>query len=201
VVDGRADRRLAAGAGPGLRLEVTSGDVEELAERDAIVPFGSWQRHLVYDVRVLDRADPAVVAEVVTGRPRRERERTLLRRDQCERLMGLRKADFAHVVRRGLLVAAATERVWSEQANRSLDVPLYRASEVDDLLAGPVDWGAVRVRGAIPGARSLLVGDEPAPTREQAAAARALERLRAQYAEEFSALVAEEMASPPEGGQ
>lgn len=193
----KAAARLTARLG----LDVAAGDVEELVGRGALRPFGTWQRHSVYDARVLDRLDQEVVAEVVVGRPRRERERALLRRDQCERLMGLRRTDFAHVVRRGWLVAVDTQKVWSTPANRYLDVPLYRASEVDDLLSGPVDWDAVRERGAVPGARSLLVGDEPAPTREQAATGRALERLQAQYAEEFSVLVAEEMASPPEGGE
>jgi hypothetical protein len=185
----KAAERLAWRTG----LEVTPGDVEELVVRGGLQAFGMWHRHPVYDVRVLDQLDRGVVEAVVAGRPRREREQTLLRRDQCEREMGLRRADFDHLVRRGMILPVRHEEVWLLRAGRYVQVPLYRASDVDDLLAGPVDWAAVRARGAVPGARSLLAGDDPVPLREDAARVRALERLRERHAEEYARLVEEEM--------
>ncbi|MFE2326902.1 hypothetical protein ACFXD5_23765 [Streptomyces sp. NPDC059385] len=112
---------------------------------------------------------PEVHPEQVAALARRRDLPALLDRhvplgpDQSAVRLGVRRTDFAHVVRLGWV--AEVSRVWVDwgKANGgTVEVPLYSAREVALLpvVRPGVDWAALR--RTVPGRRSLLAALTPA---------------------------------------
>lgn len=177
--------KLAALLSTRTTLDVQADDVRELVRLGELAPIGKWYDADVFDVRDLSFVDLKLLRRVVDERPRRLRQRQTIRRDQVEKMMGIRTADLGHVVRRGLLTPVSYERAFYR--GQTVNVPYFRASDVDDLLAGPIDWRAI---GETPkGRRSPLAGDDQPPTKADRAQREALIELARRHAEEFEELV------------
>ncbi|SFD74522.1 hypothetical protein [Streptomyces aidingensis] len=121
----------------------------ELARTGLIPTAGTYKGHQLYNGQALaaftDR--DALERACDVGR--------LLTRDQAAAHLRIRTCDIAHLVRSGRLTPATY--VCSSQQPRSWgpQVPLYRAGDLEELLAAPgIDWEAVRATPA--GRRSPL---------------------------------------------
>lgn len=156
VVDDLADRadeiRAAVGAVPDLGagraaeelsarlgIEVTADAVVELAACGAIPVVGEYKRCPLYCGRTVEQftdTDAAVAAV---------RDGELLTADQAAGRLGIRRSDFDHLVRAGLITPAARGRSVFQRRSAAPNVPLYRAGDLTALLArDDVDWDAVR---------------------------------------------------------
>ena len=119
---------------------------------------------LHHDVLAADVVDALAGDEDLDDRVQGER---LLTADAGAEHLEVRRADFDHLVRLGML-HPATVHVKEVGRRRTIDVPLYRTRDLDGLLAdAPVDWE--ELRGTKPGKQSPLARlGEPEPSRAAA---------------------------------
>jgi hypothetical protein len=127
-----------------LGVIVTADGVAELARRGLLTVAGWYKGWPLYDGRVLEAfADDAAAVEASRAGQLR-----------------IRRSDFDHLTRAGLLTPAEYGRGLYDRRDRC-SVPLYRTGDLDDLAARPgIDWAAVRATP--PGRRSPLAA-LPAP--------------------------------------
>jgi hypothetical protein len=131
-----------------LGVIVTADGVAELARRGLLASAGWYKDWPLYDGRAIEAfADPDAAEEA-------SRAGQLRTADDAARHLGIRRADFGHLTRAGLLAPADWGRgPWDRRDQCS--VPLYRTGDLDDLAARPgIDWAAVRATGR--GRRSPL---------------------------------------------
>jgi len=141
----RAAEFLAARLG----IEVEPHAVHELGRQGRILIVGYYKEHPLYCGRSLENwhgVDEVEQANI-TG------ERLIA--DRAADRLGIRRSDFAHLVRLGWISPVAWGRGPFTAKKYSPDVPLYRAGDITDLLNDPaINWDAVR---AVPaGKRSAL---------------------------------------------
>lgn len=131
-----------------LGVEVTGDGVAELARRGLLPVTGDYKGWPLYDGRALEAfADPGAAVEATrAGRLRTAKESAAYLR--------IRRSDFGHLVRAGLLKPTDWGHGPFDRRDR-FSVPLYRTGDLDGLAARPgIDWDAVR---AVPaGHRSPL---------------------------------------------
>ncbi|MFF1716522.1 hypothetical protein [Streptomyces sp. NPDC058268] len=134
-------------------MTVHPGTAYELARRGHLPVRGEFHGHPLYCGLALEHL-----------RDRRKVERAstaghLLMRDAAAKALGVREADFGHLVRAGLLRHAATAEGWFHS-----EVRLYRQADLDRLLRSRrIDWSAVKATPK--GSRSPLAA---LPTRKTA---------------------------------
>jgi hypothetical protein len=141
-----------------LGTAVSAGGVAELARRGLIRVASYYKSWPVYDGRDLEAfSDPAAAADAT-------RAGQLRTADESAAYLRIRRSDFDHLPRAGLLVPAD----WGHgpyDTRRQFSVPLYRTGDLDGLAARPdIDWAAARA--ATSGQRSPLAAlPSPAPGR------------------------------------
>jgi hypothetical protein len=131
-----------------LGVDVTGDGVAELGRSGLLPVTGGYKGWPLYDGRALEAfadADAAVEAN------RAGRLRTA---DESAAYLRIRRSDFGHLVRTGLLMPTDWGHGPFDRRDR-FSVPLYHNGDLDELAARPgIDWDAVR---AVPvGRRSLL---------------------------------------------
>lgn len=119
-------------------------DFEQVAQDRGLTP-GPLLRYARTDVAAL--AEDDALMEQVRGA-------TLLGTYEAADLMDLRRTDFAHVVAAGWVSPRGWADVWITD-KLQVSAPLYRISDLEAVLAMPIDWDAVR--SVPPGGRSALL--------------------------------------------
>ncbi|MFI1154999.1 hypothetical protein [Streptomyces sp. NPDC020817] len=152
----QAAERLAEALAP-WPVTVGASAVRELAAAGLLLDLsGNPDTPLFHPAQVETLAARPDLAQVMT-------EAVPLGPDQAAARLGVRRSDFNHVVRLGWITARcwATVRFPSSQGG-PVDVPLYRAEDIDALAAAhpEVDWPALRTLGK--GQRSPLARLSPA---------------------------------------
>jgi hypothetical protein len=164
------DIRAAAGSVPNLGavraaelltgrlgVEVTGDGVAELARRGLLPVAGDYKGWPLYDGRALEAFADAGAAVEAT---RAGRLRTA---DESVAYLRIRRSDFGHLVRAGLLTPTDWGHGPFDRRDR-FSVPLYRTGDLDELAVRPgIDWDAVRTVPA--GHRSPLAALPGAPAR------------------------------------
>lgn len=148
----RAEEHLAERLG----IAVNPGTASELARRGHLPVRGAYKRHTLYCGLTLERfADRRKVQ-------RASRAGHLHTREEAARLLGVRAADFDHLLRAGLLThAETTTSMW----HKHVVVRLYRQADLDRVLrSSRIDWDTVRATPA--GHRSPLAKLPTTPTSE-----------------------------------
>jgi hypothetical protein len=132
---GRAAEELSARLG----IEVTADAVVELAARGLIPVVGEYKGCPLYCGRTVERiTDTRAVAAAV-------RDGELLTAAEAAARLGIRRSDFDHLVRAGLLEPVTYGRSVFQRRREAPNVPLYRAGDLTSLLARDgIDWDAVR---------------------------------------------------------
>ena len=131
-----------------LGVEVTGDGVAELGRRGLLPVTGDYKGWPLYDGRAIEVfTDTAAVADA-------NRAGRLRAADESAAYLRIRRSDFGHLVRAGLV----TPTDWGHgpfDRRRQFSVPLYRTGDLDALASLPgIDWDAVR---AVPaGHRSPL---------------------------------------------
>jgi hypothetical protein len=156
VVDGLADRadeiRAAVGAVPDLgasraaeelstrlRIAVTTDAVVELAARGCIPVVGEYKDYPLYCGRTIEQFTDTAAAVTATE------DGELLTADQATGRLGVRRSDFDHLTRTGLLQPTTYGRSSWQPRRSAPAVPLYRAGDLTALLTRDgIDWDAVR---------------------------------------------------------
>ncbi|THV40574.1 DUF6397 family protein [Glycomyces buryatensis] len=128
-----------------LGCEVSPEAVTELARQGLIDTAGDYKDHLLYSGYSLESFDDAAAA-TRAGESGRE-----LHGDEAAAVLGIRRADFDHLVRAERVVPVRTY-----QTRFGTAVALYRASDLTELETKhrDIDWAAVRATGK--GRRSAL---------------------------------------------
>jgi len=132
-----------------LGVQVEPHAVHELGRQGRILIVGYYKDHPLYCGRTLETWQG--IDEIEQANTVGER----LTADRAANRLGIRKSDFAHLVRLGWIKPVAWGRGPYTAKSYSPDVPLYRAGDITDLLQDPaIDWDAAR---AVPaGKRSTL---------------------------------------------
>lgn len=131
--------RAAAYLTEKLGDEVTPDAVAELAARGLLTVAGDFRGCPLYDGQALERFTDtaAALAAVEDGE--------LLTAEQAAGRLRVRRSDFDHLVRAGLLIPATLGRSVFQRRREAPNVPLYRAGDLTSLLARDgIDWDAVR---------------------------------------------------------
>jgi hypothetical protein len=150
--------RAAEVLGRRLGIEVTPDAIAELARQELIPQVGEYKGCTLFCGRAIegftDRG--ALAAAEVAGR--------LYTADAAAAYLGIRRVDLDHLTRAGLLGPATHVRSqWQPRRHRPA-VALYRAGDLDELVAREdIDWAAVRA--ARPGTRSPLATLPDSPVR------------------------------------
>lgn len=127
---------------------VTADGVRELARRGQLARAGWYKHWPLYDGRAIEAfADPATAEDA-------SRAGELCTADGAAAYLGIRRTDFDHLTRAGLLERAGwCPGTWDRRGRCS--VPLYRTGDLDALLTDPaIPWE--RVRATPPWHRSPL---------------------------------------------
>ncbi|MFF4173698.1 hypothetical protein [Streptomyces sp. NPDC001744] len=136
VPDVGADRAEKYLAEKFTGLTVHPGTAAELARRDHLPRRGEFKGHTLYCGLTLERfTDRRKVARAsAAGRT--------YTRDDAAAVLGLRPADFDHLLRAGLLThSETTVSTWY----KGIVVKLYRQADLDRVLrSSRIDWDAVR---------------------------------------------------------
>lgn len=137
--------RAAAYLADKLDCEVSAAGVAELARQGRIGTAGDYKGHTLYSGHSLEAFDDAEAAWQATETG------CELTGDDAAALLRLRRADFDHLARAGLVTAA---RTFCTRFGNT--VALYRAGDLTDLETArtDIDWAAVRATPK--GRRSLL---------------------------------------------
>jgi len=120
-------------------LPVDPGVLLELDRRDLIPCAGHYKGHPVYDGRALEKFGDrgALDRAMAAGR--------LLTRDEAARYLQIRHSDVAHLVTARWLEPVTWVRSGWQRRSSAPEVPLFRAGDLDILLAHPaIDWDDVR---------------------------------------------------------
>lgn len=142
-----------------LGVEVTYDGVVELGRRGLLPVCGEYKGWPVYDGQAVEAlTDTAAVAEA-------NRAGELRTTDECAAYLRVRRADFNHLVRAGLITASGWGYGPYDRKNRPT-VPLYRTGDLDELAGrADINWDAVR---AVPaGRRSPLAALSTADRRRR----------------------------------
>ena len=121
-----------------LGVIVTADGVAELSRRGLLARAGWYKNWPLYDGQAIEAfTDPGAAAEA-------SRAGNLRTADDAARYLRIRRTDFAHLTRAGLLAPAEWGHgPWDRRGTFS--VPLYRTADLDHLAARTdIDWPAVR---------------------------------------------------------
>lgn len=121
-----------------LGITVTGDGVAELGRRGLIPRAGCYKHWPLYDGRAIEAfTDGAAAADAC-------RSGELRMADESALYLLIRRSDFSHLVRAGLLKPAGWGHgPWDRSTEFS--VPLYRTGDLDDLARrDDIDWDAVR---------------------------------------------------------
>lgn len=118
-----------------LGCRISAAGVTELARRGQIRTAGEFKGHIVYDGHSLEAFHDTAAAEQATGAGRE------LNGDEAADVLRIRRTDFDHLARAGLVKPVRTYRT-----RFGSTVALYRAGDLADLEADrpDIDWSAVR---------------------------------------------------------
>ncbi|GAB3219352.1 hypothetical protein GCM10027447_02020 [Glycomyces halotolerans] len=118
-----------------LDRPMTAAGVVELARQGRLATAGAYKGHTLYDGRALESFDDTAAATRATETGRE------LNADDAAALLCVRRADFDHLTRAGLLTPMRTYRTRFGNT-----VALYRAGDLTDLEHDrpDIDWAAVR---------------------------------------------------------
>ncbi len=121
-----------------LAVIVTADGVAELARRGLLAQAGWYKDWPLYDGRAIEAfADPKTAEQA-------SRAGKLRIADDAAACLGIRRCDFDHLTRAGLLTPAGWGHGPWDRRNR-YSVPLYRTADLDGLAARTdIDWQAVR---------------------------------------------------------
>jgi hypothetical protein len=122
---------------------VQSDTVRELARASFFTVVSYDREYPVFDGRAIeafslrDDAKDIVERAAITG--------ASLMADSAANVLGIRRADFDHLVRAGLIQPVRIGRTGHWSKSRDPGLPLYRSGDVLDLLdLDHIDWAAVR---------------------------------------------------------
>jgi len=150
--------RVASWLADRFECEVTADTVIELGRR-AVLPIADWYRgYPLFDGRAVERfTDRAALADAIVA------GRSVTTADAVAHLR-IRRADFDHLVRAGLLVPTRwVHSAWQRRRDEP-EVALYRVAELDALEGDPaIDWAAIR---ATPRGRVSLLASLPTATND-----------------------------------
>ena len=121
-----------------LGVIVTADGVAELSRRGLLARAGWYKNWPLYDGPAIEAfTDPGAAAEA-------SRAGNLHTADDAARYLRIRRTDFDHLTRAGLLAPAEWGHgPWDRRGTFS--VPLYRTADLDHLAARTgIDWPAVR---------------------------------------------------------
>jgi hypothetical protein len=132
-----------------LGITVTGDGVAELGRRKLIPVTGCYEKWPVCDGRAIEAfSDAAAAADACRAGYLRTAG------ESCTYLL-IRRSDFGHLTRAGLIEPADWGRSHPYDRRHEFSVPLYRAADLDDLARrDDIDWESVR--GARRGQRSPL---------------------------------------------
>ncbi|MEU4390186.1 hypothetical protein [Kribbella sp. NPDC023855] len=138
----RAARELAERFG----CEVTADAVFELGRREVLAITDFYKGNPLFDGGAIERF--AVLEEAISaGR--------CVTADEAAAQLRIRRADFDHLVRAGLVEPSRWVRSGWQRRRDEPEVALYRVVDLDALLTAPgIDWAGVRATA--PGRRSPL---------------------------------------------
>jgi hypothetical protein len=137
-----------------LNVEVTADGVHELAEMGKLAVVGDYKGRPLYSGKALETfSDLDAIYEA-------EQQGHLSTADEVAGRMLIRRVDFDHAVRAGLI------REWTRVPGQwHTEVALFRSRDVNALAASDaVDWAAVR---ATPKGRPSLLASLPDATKER----------------------------------
>jgi hypothetical protein len=136
-----------------LGVIVTADGVAELSRRGLLPVADYYKDWPLYDGRAIEAfADPDAAEEA-------SRAGNLLIADDAAAYLRIRRCDFGHLIRAGLLKPADWGHGPWDRRDR-FSVPLYRTGDLDALAADPaIDWEAVR---ATPGGHRSPLAALPA---------------------------------------
>lgn len=121
-----------------FNLAVSSDAVMELARMGLLPVVGDYKGWPLYCGRTIERFDDGDALE------RAGVQGALLTADQAAERMCIRRSDFDHLVRAGLLTPMTYARGAFQGRHDRPNVPLYRTGDVDALLDHTgIDWDAV----------------------------------------------------------
>jgi hypothetical protein len=130
--------RAAGALSERLGITVTPAGVAELARRELIPQAGDYKGWTLYSGLAIETFTDAAVAELATC------EGELRTADGSAAYLRIRRTDFDHLIRLGLLTPAE----WGHgpfDSRRCCSVPLYRTGDLDQVAAdGRIDWPSVR---------------------------------------------------------
>lgn len=120
-------------------MEVAPGILWELARMGLIPQVGDYKGYPLYDGRALEAFTDREALEqaCINGR--------LLTRDDVARYLHVRRSDVEHLLRNNWLEPVIWVRGARQRRRERPAVPLFRAADLDALLAHPkIDWDHVR---------------------------------------------------------
>ncbi len=120
-------------------IEVPAAVLLELDRRGLVPRVGEYKDHPLYCGRALEAfADrEALLAALAAGR--------LYTADEAAEYLRVRRSDLDHLTRAGWLTEVTRVRSGWQRKREYPAVPLFRAGDLDVLLAHPaIDWDAVR---------------------------------------------------------
>lgn len=135
--------RAATLLGERLGCEVHPDTIAELAATGLVPIVGDYKGWPLYCGRALEEfADVLAIQHAArTGK--------LHTADQAAEYMRIRRSDFDHLTRAGLLTPVTLVHGPFQSRSSAPKVPLYRAGDMDDLLNDTgIDWEAVRATPA-----------------------------------------------------
>ncbi|MFD3922875.1 hypothetical protein [Streptomyces sp. NPDC058595] len=162
ISGGAAAARIAEALGtpnqPGEKANVTVFVVRRLIDRELLTELGANPTgSVLHPGQVADVCQRTDLAELVAAE-------TPLGPDQAAARLGVRRADFNHMVRLGWVTSPQSVEVrFGTSRAGAVDVPLYRAADVDALptVRSEIDWDRLRAVGK--GHRSPLASLSSTP--------------------------------------
>lgn len=122
-----------------LGIDVDADTVVELSEKGLLPVVGDYKGWPLYCGRTLERFDDRAALEHATS------QGALFTTAQAAERMRLRRSDFDHLVRAGLLTPAMYGKSVFQRRRDVPNVALYRAGDIDAVLGrDDIDWDAAR---------------------------------------------------------